>query len=369
MRQRSKRPSTLRTRLTLFFSGAVLVTLLLFAATVVVVLVLDDWQERREEAETQVQEPHEAPMEDVWPVLGAMAIAGPLALAGAVAVGRALAHQALSPMREATRRARAAHASTLDLTLPVQGTGDEWDELAATLNLLLTQTREALARTQRFTADAAHELRTPLTVLIGEAEVTLRHERTAQDYARTLGRVHAEGRHLAALVDSLLTLARADSGQLLADRVPLDLRALAEQGAARARQHAALQRPDVQVRVQGEPTEVAADPLLLGRLLENLLANAVRHCRSQVVVETGLEGAHARLAVQDDGAGVPESFQPRLFERFARADPSRTGEGTGLGLAISRAFAEVHGGSLHYEAAPGGGGRFVLLLPRPAALS
>ena len=213
-------------------------------------------------------------------------------------------------------------------------------------------------------SDAAHELRTPLTVLMGETEVVLRHERSADEYRRVLEVVHAESRELAALVEALLTLARADAGTLVVATEPLDLLALAQGALRRAQRVLEVQSRSLRLELTGRPTLVRGDALLLVRVLDNLLSNALRHGRHAVRVEVSVEEARsARVCVVDDGPGVPPAFEPQLFERFARADGARSGEGVGLGLALSRAIAEVHGGTLGYSRTSAGESQFCLRLP------
>lgn len=358
-----RRPLTLTTRLTLFFAGAVLASTLLYGALVTAVLALGEWHEQHH---APPGPPAEGLFDDAWQALGALALGAPVAVLGAVVLGRTLARQALAPMREASARARAARAAELDLSLPVRGTGDEWDELASTLNTLLADARGAFARIRTFTADAAHELRTPLTVIMGEAEVALRRPRTAEEYHRTLELVHEEGRGLARLVDALLLLARGDAGVLATQREPVDLAALASQAVERAER--VPRASGVGLELAAAPAWVDGNPVLLSHVFDNLLANALRYGRGRVRVEVRATDADACLTVTDDGPGVEPAFLPRLFQRFARADGARSGGGTGLGLALSRTIAEAHGGTLSFERSPQGESVFTARFPaRPPA--
>jgi two-component system heavy metal sensor histidine kinase CusS len=346
--------------LTLFFAGAVLGTILLHAGLVAAVLFSLEWFERRAAPPGAAEDGY---FDEIWPVLGAMALTAPVTVFGAAALGRTLARQALAPMREASTRARAARASELDLSLPVRGSGDEWDELASTLNTLLSDARGAFERTRRFTSDAAHELRTPLTIIVGETEVILRRERSAEEYRRALEVVHAESRGLTELVEALLTLARADAGTLVTAGEAVDLFLLAQKASQRAERLLSVQARTVQVELSGTSSLVRGDPVLLARVLDNLLSNALRHCRGQVRVEVRTTSEGAQASVVDNGAGVEPSFVPRLFQRFARADGMRGEEGTGLGLALSRTLIEAHGGALSYSRSPAGESVFTVCLP------
>ncbi len=344
---------TVSSRLALSFAGAVALALLAFGAVVGALLVQ---AERLEMARTGIDTGDL--YEDLRRVGWAMALSLPLAAAGAGALGLWLAGRAARPLREANARAKAARASELDLTLPESGEGDEWDELARTLNALLADGRASLSRIRRFTADAAHELRTPLTAILGEADVTLRRERTAAELRDSLTIVREEAARLARLLDALLALARADAKALVGARVQVTLQELAREAAAG--------RPEVEV--SGEAPPVLADRVLLGRALSNLIENGLRHGGGQVRVELSSAEGNARARVSDQGPGIPASLAPLLFERFAQGDPSRAGPGLGLGLSLARAIAVAHGGTLQHLPSPRGA-TFELSLPATFELS
>jgi two-component system heavy metal sensor histidine kinase CusS len=359
----------LRAQLALAFSLAVALTLVLFSAAVI---VLHESEERREEeARQQGRAEPDDPHEGTWRVMLAMAVALPLVVAGSAGAGALLARRALLPLREAAERAEAARTSPLELTLPLYGRGDEWDGLATALNLLLADARTSVERIRRFTGDAAHELRTPLTALLGEAELALRRERRPEELRASLEIIQEEGQRMARLVEALLTLARAEAGVLLPTplaRVSLDTlcrEAVARAWAAAGRRGA----PVTELECVGSAGEILGDGMLLLRVLENLLDNALRHGQGAgVELRLGEREGRARIEVRDRGPGVPEALVPRLFGRFMRADEARTGEGVGLGLSLCRAIAEAHGGTLTYE--PGHpGATFILEVPRAKGMS
>ncbi|TSC34186.1 cell wall metabolism sensor histidine kinase WalK [Corallococcus sp. Z5C101001] len=358
-----KRPRTLRGQLTFFFASSVLGTLLLYGALVTAVLATGEWLEHRADPRLGLTE---GIFDEALQALGAMFLSIPFAVVGSLALGGRLADRALAPLREASDRVRVARASELDLRLPVRGTSDEWDTLASTLNELLADARASFERIRSFTADAAHELRTPLTVILGETEVSLRRDRAPEEYRRTLEVVLDETRRLTHLVDELLQLARADAGARVLEAEPVDLFLLAKGALQRTEQHLAARSRSLTLELQGNPTTVQGSPVLLSHVLDNLLSNALRHARQRIRVEVRATDAGVQVTVGDDGPGVDPAFQARLFQRFARADPSRTGEGTGLGLALSRTIAEAHGGTLDY-ARSDGESRFTFRLPKPGA--
>jgi two-component system heavy metal sensor histidine kinase CusS len=352
----------LRARLALFFAGAVAIAVLAFGGAVVAVLAV------AEQAEGVVAELEFR--EDAQRVLWAMALVLPFAVGGAAALGLLLAKRAVAPLQEASARARAARASQLDLTLPLSGTGDEWDELATTLNGLLADGKQSLERIRRFTADAAHELRTPLTAILGEADVALRRERTNEELRASLSVVREGAAELARVLDALLALARADAGALLARQSPVMIEEVVREAARTALEELAREAPpgagppsgQCEVSVLGEVPPVRGDRLLLLRAVSNVIGNGLRHGGGRVEATVSTEGARARVRILDRGPGVPLSLQPSLFQRFARADESRSTSGLGLGLSLARAITEAHGGTLTLLPSPSGA-LFELSLP------
>ena len=369
-----RHPATLRLQLALAFAGAVTAALLIFGAVVALVIWRSEVREANERslarlaqaatsgparalseaANAREDEGDDEDEHDVERIVSAMLVAAPLVIAAAAALGLWLARRALAPLREASTRARAARASALQLELPVSGAGDEWDELASTLNQLLADARGSLARIQRFTADAAHELRTPLTTLIGEAELALRRERSGPELRRALEIVQAESRRMALLVDALLVLSRTDAGTLLSATHPdpVELEPLLREAAGRAQARAAQHHKPFALELEFDehrPHLARGEPVLLARALGNLLDNAVDHGGARVKLSVRSAQTALQIQVEDDGPGISPALRARLFERFARADASRQSGhafGLGLGLALSRAIAQAHGGSL-----------------------
>ena len=223
-------------------------------------------------------------------------------------------------------------------------------------------------------ADASHELRTPVAVLRTEADVTLsRPTRTEAEYRESVSVMRDSAQRLGRIVDDLFLLARADAGHLPLRREPLYLEDVVDE-AARAVQSLARERD---VRVQLLPLEDSpydGDADLLGRVLLNLLDNAIKHSPPGGTVTLALtRTAHEyHVAVTDEGAGIPPEAQSQIFERFFRADKARSrtsGDataGAGLGLAIGRWIAEAHGGRLELVKSSASGTEFLLTLPLSA---
>ncbi|MDA1082602.1 MAG: ATP-binding protein [Gemmatimonadetes bacterium] len=283
-----------------------------------------------------------------------------------------LAHRGLAPVAAMTDRAGNITASNLSERLPVAGDA-ELTGLARVINELLDRLEDAFARQKRFMADASHELRTPTAIIRTEADVTLaRPERTSAEYRQSIGVMLDASKRLTRIVDDLFLLARADAGHLelrseaiyLEEVVDDATRAIAQVGEQRE------VRVELRHMVQAPFT---GDPDLLGRVLLNLLDNAIKHspARGTVSVDMAREGAEYVISVIDGGQGIPPENLDSLFDRFFRGDSARgrtdntATDGAGLGLAITRRIAVAHGGRLELASSRPGHTEFRLALPAP----
>ena len=223
---------------------------------------------------------------------------------------------------------------------------------------------------QRFTADAAHELRAPLAIMRTEIDVVTQRERAGGEYRDSLELLGSEVGHLAAIADTLLLLARSDVGALEPNWAELDLRDLALETETRWQNAATAAGVKLAVLVAG-PTAVRADPEMIGRLVANLIANALHQAPHGGRVDVAIEGGTAtwQLRVTDTGPGVPPELREHLFERFNKAHRGRgQPRGAGLGLSLCAAIAAAHGGGIELEAT-GSGASFVLTVPTAPLLS
>ncbi len=295
-----------------------------------------------------------------------LALVFPIALILAGGGGWLLAHRALSPVAQMSQAAAHISASRLDERLDESGTGDELDQLAHTLNAMLSRLDDAFRQIRQFSADASHELQTPLTILKGELEVALRAPRSADAYQHTLRSALEEIDRIATLVDGLMLLARADAGVLRMDQQPVALHHLVQEVYDQAQilavhQHVDLQLGDLEAAV------VPGDPERLRRLLLNLTDNAIKYTPAGGRVTLSLQSSHDRVAlrVADTGIGLSPDDQARVFQRFYRSDNGRVhdAEGSGLGLCIARSIADAHGGAIELESALGVGSTFTVWLP------
>ena len=227
----------------------------------------------------------------------------------------------------------------------------------------MTRREAALQRQREFAANASHELRTPLTVIGASVEDLKRNRRSrVQDVGEALGDIDAEVRHMTALVEDLLLLARTDSGVVQVEKVPVDLADVAVEAVSMLSSVA--DEKDVRLEVDPLPVFVMGDQLRLRQLVTILTDNAVRHTRTgtTVTVHAQPQPGQALLRVEDQGPGVRPDDLPRIFERFWRADDAPAG-GTGLGLSIAKWIVEQHGGTIGAYNRTEGGATFWATLP------
>jgi len=283
-------------------------------------------------------------------LLGELFVVGPIALLVASLLGYGVATAALRPVE--AMRAEAAGVSALEpgRRLPLPRARDEISRLGSTLNDMLDRLEHALQRERSFVADASHELRTPLAVLKTELELALRNPRSQAELEHALRSAAAETDRLAQLAEDLLVLARSDQGRLPLRRAPVSVRNVLSGVAARFERRAEEAGRGIEVdAVDG--LVVPADAVRLEQALGNLVENALRHGEGSIRLSAVEADGWVELHVLDEGRGIPPDFVPRAFERFTRANESRTGAGAGLGLAIAQVIAKAHGGSAHVSGA------------------
>jgi len=294
---------------------------------------------------------------------GELLLAGPAGLLLAVIGGYILAAAALRPVEAMRRRAAAISASTPGARLPVPPARDEISRLAETLNEMLARLESAFEHERRFVADASHELRTPLALLRTELEIALRRPRSQAELTDALESAAEETERLTRLAEDLLLIARSDQGKLPIRRQAVSARELLGEIAARYAPAAAARGRQVLV-VDGEDAMLDADPARVGQAVQNLVENALAHGDGAVELSVRSDHAAAELHVEDRGTGFEPAFIRRAFDRFSRADESRSTAGTGLGLAIVDLIVQAHGGSAGIANRQGGGADVWIALPR-----
>ena len=277
----------------------------------------------------------------------------PMALVVSLVAGYLLARRSLAPLEAIVTRTASITAADLDERLPVVNPHDELGRLARIINELLGRVGDAFRTQRQFVADASHELRTPLAIIRGEADVALRRDsRPEAEYREALAVVQGESVRLSRIVDDLFLLARVDAGASALSRQPVALDQLVADAVRSVRSLANAQQVTVMAHDIGDAV-VHGDPVLLHRLLLNLLDNALKHSPAGSTVTVSLATDETRtmtkLQIRDEGPGIPEDQRKRVFERFVhgvQGDPSRSSTGAGLGLAIAQAVAVAHGGRI-----------------------
>jgi two-component system OmpR family sensor kinase len=281
-------------------------------------------------------------------------IAAPVVILLTILAGYGLAAGALRPVEAMRRRAAAISAATPGRRLPVPPAHDELSALAVTLNEMLGRLEAAFEHERRFVSDASHELRTPLALLRTELEIALRRPRSHEELEAALRSAAEETERLVRLAEDLLLIARADEGALPIRREAVAASELLERVRSRfAGRAETLGRP---LRVEPSSGVVAdVDPARIEQALGNLVDNALQHGAGAVTLSAANGDGRVELHVTDEGAGFPEAFLGRAFDRFSRVDDARSERGSGLGLSIVTLIASAHGGSAHVANRPDGG--------------
>ncbi len=282
-------------------------------------------------------------------------------------IGRWLAGVALRPLIDLADVARSIDIGDLRPRLPVRGARDELDVVAAAFNDTLARLEHAVGEMRQFSTALAHELRTPLTALRGDVEMAMGRAGDPEDVRRRVASQLEEIDKLKRLIDQVLTLARAEAGEIRLSLEPIDLGQLT--GSLVDQLEPVAQHKGL--TLQSEPIAgavvVRGDPNWLERLILNLVDNAIKFtpAAGSIRVSVSRDGEMARLAVQDTGIGITPELMPHIFERFFRADPARSPgvEGVGLGLSLAKWIVDRHHGRIAVDSQPGKGSTFTVFLP------
>ena len=290
-------------------------------------------------------------------------------VAGSVAsalIALSVTRRALRPLGEITRSFERTGPTQLHERVEPSAWPRELRPIAIAFDQMLDRLEDSFTRLSQFSADLAHELRTPIANLRGEAEVALTRPRPAEEYRDVIESSIAECERLAAIIDSLLFLARAEAAQGLSERTFFDGRAAIEKIAAYFGTIA--EERGVSISCVGTG-EIYADALLFGRAISNLVENALHFAPdgSKITIALTTNSEQAQIAVQDTGRGIDPEHLPRVFDRFYRADSSRSSQGSGLGLALVKSIVDLHGGAATIESEIGRGTIVRLVFPKPRA--
>jgi heavy metal sensor kinase len=317
-----------------------------------------------------------APLDATWSTLreirNVFFLAIPAILAVSILAGYIMARKSLAPVDGMRRAADRLSATDLSHRIEVPKVRDELYDLASTFNLMLSRLEDAFERQKRFNSDVSHELRTPLTAIRGETELALRRNRSPEEYRSALETIQRESVNMAATVEDLLLLARAETGGLPTTKAMVVTNDFLETVAGKAEQLGKTKQIEVKVVGTSAPSKFLAAENYLSLAIGNLLSNAVKHSPERGVVtltckKHGKDGL--TFTVADQGEGIPQKLLEKIFDPFFRVDTARNriAGGVGIGLSLARAMAKLHGGDVHAENNQGGGSQFHLTIVQALA--
>ena len=293
----------------------------------------------------------------------AFLLGGIIVLAVVAATGFWIDRLGLRPIAEVTEVADAITAGDRTRRVSIVRNGTEVGKLAQAFNVMLDEQLSLEAQLRQFVADASHELRTPVSVILGITELWRQGElRNGEERDEAIHRIGVSGNQMGRLVEELLLLARLDEGRPM-DRAPVDLARLIQEvvdDASTTDSHRTIEfKSPRAVVVQGDPSG-------LRRVVANLINNALRYTPPDAAVEVrlSLNGDAVMLEVEDSGPGMTYEEASHAFDRFWRADASRSRSGTGLGLPIVRSVVVAHAGDVTLESDSATGTRVRVILPR-----
>lgn len=327
-------------------------------------LVLDLWMPQGWEGGLWVRGLMEAP--ESRPTVRNLLLVGLLSMPGFIGLaalgGYLILRRSFRPLNRITATAADINeARDLSRRIGLPPGRDEFSRLAATFDDLFERLERSFELEEQFTADASHELRTPVSVIKGACEYGLKYDETEEERQETLTMIRRQAEHMTGLISQLLSITRLDQGTETIRFQTLDLGVLAE--ALCEEQEWDPARLSLDIR---QETVVQGDPVLLRRLLGNLVDNAFKYGKpdGHVWLTVSRQGGEVLAAVRDDGMGIPREQQERIWQRFYQVDPSRGSDsGAGLGLAMVRQIAGAHGGYMTLESIVDVGSVFTLHLP------
>lgn len=290
-------------------------------------------------------------------------------LAIAVAGGYLFSIKALQPVRRSIQSAKRLEPDNLSERLQISGTGDELDQLAATINGLLDRLADYHIQIVRFTADASHELRSPLGAMRTMVEVALQKNRTADEYRDVLESLGELFDTLSHMIDSMLLLAKADAGELELKRTRLNIQDLVFEIMDLFQPVAEEKNIRFDYICEEPDMTITGDKQRIRQLLINLVDNAIKFTNpdGNIIIHTRKNAGYAEIVVENSGIGVKDDQLDLIFERFYQVDTARSSKGTGLGLSICKWICTAHGGQIKAKNLSPVGFQVVASLPAHSA--
>ena len=312
-----------------------------------------------------------------------LTITVPLALMVAILGGQFLAHKALKPVDNITQTARIITSRNLNQRITPPKVKDEISRLIETFNEMISRLDQSFRQIKQFSSDASHELKTPLTILKGEVEVTLRKERSLQEYQQTLKSNLEEINRMSQIVEDLLLLSKADIGEIRLNKEDINLTEILNEVVSQMDMLARSKRLFLSASNHHQDIHMFGDALRIRELFINLIENGIKYTveggsihitlskEYEPLAENGSEGVRGekeefvKIIVSDTGIGIAKEDQVRIFNRFFRVDKARSREegGSGLGLSICKWIVEAHQGEIKVESELGIGSSFIVKLP------
>lgn len=282
-----------------------------------------------------------------------------------VVVGWIMASRAIRPIAAMSTTATKIAHGDLSQRIDETNTKNELGQLAQVLNETFGRLDSSFEQQVRFTADASHEMRTPLAVILAKSELALVRDRSTEKYKETIQACHDSAQHMSSLIDSLLELARVDSGEFRVNLYPGNIGETVRDCVEMLRPLAEQRGIHIESDIQG--VSMSFDAQRIKQVVINLLSNAVKynHDNGKIIAKVFKQGESAVISISDTGPGIKEEDLKHVFDRFYRVDKARNAKqgSTGLGLAISQAIVVSHGGKIQAESEYGVGTTFRVVLP------
>jgi heavy metal sensor kinase len=298
-----------------------------------------------------------------------MAFGMPLTIVLSGLAGYFLARKALQPIQTITAKAKAISVDKLNERLPVENPHDELGLLAQTFNETFERLEKSFTQMRQFTGDASHELRTPLSAIRTLGEVALRTE--SNSHRDTISEILEQTDRLQSLCESLLLLSRADAGSVAFRFEPVSFSQLVQETVHILEVLAEDKKQSFELSLCSDLT-FEADPNFLKQAIMNLVDNAIKYSpeTSIIRIQAFRNETEICLSIKDQGIGIPQVYQTRIFDRFYRTDQGRTRNlgGAGLGLSICQWIVSAHHGRIELISEPGNGSEFILRFPTPTGV-
>jgi two-component system heavy metal sensor histidine kinase CusS len=286
-------------------------------------------------------------------------------IVASVLIAVSVARRGLRPLTQMTAALERITPTHLNERIQPSRWPRELQPLASAFDEMLDRLEDSFTRLSQFSGDLAHELRTPIANISGAAQVALTRDRTSAEYREVLETTAAECERLSATVDNLLFLARADAAREQIERTSFNARAAAEKIVTFYRTIGEDRHIAIECSGDGK---VYGDPVLFSRAISNLMENALRFTPDggSIDITISTDRDWTEISVKDIGCGIEPEHLPRVFDRFYRADGSRSSHGTGLGLALVKSIVDLHGGLAKIDSQPGRGTSVVITFPTHA---